>query len=192
MPLSAVKAMRDLISIMENSNSFLKRLEKALSQTSLAFPVRVPEDKRTSEEIKEAEKFQRRLVKLRMRAEESRYIGLTKNLDNTVEDDVTTRSMTYAASVGLNMIVAPISFGVFVYFFAGATLFKANPNLRPGETDVRKVIAGVVSGVGMLFVEMILFVIRSHEFDASITKKKKTKKKTHGAFGNKENKRDFH
>ena len=42
-------------------------------------------------------------------------------------------------------------------------------------------IAGVVSGVLMLMIEMILFVIRSHEMDSAMRKKEKTSKP--GAFG---------
>jgi hypothetical protein len=65
-----------------------------------------------------------------------------------VEDDVTTKSMTYAASVGLNMIVAPISFGVFMYFFAGAIFGWMTGNddresSRPHhQTDIKSVITG--------------------------------------------------
>eukprot|EP00957_Ditylum_brightwellii_P038515 2911118-Ditylum_brightwellii.AAC.1 len=63
--------------------------------------------------------------------------------------------MTYAASVGLNMIVAPISFGVFMYFFAGQIFHwvageegQFDPRTSAAnKTDIRRVIAGVVSGV---------------------------------------------
>ena len=42
-------------------------------------------------------------------------------------------------------------------------------------------IIGVVSGVAMLFIEMTLFVIRTHEFDDGMKRKKK--KKTVSPFG---------
>lgn len=42
-------------------------------------------------------------------------------------------------------------------------------------------IAGVVSGVVMLMIEMILFVIRSHEIDKATSKRARTMKT--GAFG---------
>jgi hypothetical protein len=42
---------------------------------------------------------------------------------------------------------------------------------------------GVISGVGMLFVEMILFVIRTHEFDAVVSKKKRKRAATISPFG---------
>jgi len=125
------------------------------------------------------------MERLRLRAEEQKYHRLTNNLDKVIEDDVTTRSMTYAASIGMNMIVAPISFGVFVYFFAGHMFFK-DAELAPGQTvHIGKVISAVVAGVGMMFIEMILFVIRSHELDVHTTKKKKKKVYEHGAFGSK-------
>jgi len=95
--------------------------------------------------------------------------------------------MTYAASVGLNMIVAPISFGVFMYFFAGSIFNRFfgsdNDNDTSGNVDIKRVIAGVVSGVCMLFVEMILFVIRSHELDSSVRKKGKRKENRANPFG---------
>ncbi len=75
------------------------------------------------------------------------------------------------------MIVGPLAFGTFMYFFAGGILnrfFDSNEDDNGrgrNGVDVRRVIAGVVSGVFMLFVEMILFVIRSHELDASVRKK---------------------
>ncbi|KAL7523171.1 hypothetical protein ACHAWF_000410 [Thalassiosira exigua] len=87
--------------------------------------------------------------------------------------------MKYAMSVGLNMIVAPLSFGAFMYFFAGSIFtrfFDGGEDLGGGSgVDVRRVIAGVVWGVFMLFVEMILFVIRSHELDVSVRKKGRRK-----------------
>jgi len=105
-----------------------------------------------------------------------------------VQDDVTTKSMTYAASIGLNMIVAPISFGVFMYFFAGGLLdfFWSNTSSSQlaghHQPDIKRVIAGVVSGVLMLFVEMLLFVIRTNELDKAVRKKQK-KNKNQGPFG---------
>ena len=83
--------------------------------------------------------------RLRLRAEEARYKKLTQNLDTYVEDDVTTKSMTYAASVGLNMIVAPLSFGVFMYFFAGAIfgwMSGDEEEVNPRKTDIKSVITG--------------------------------------------------
>lgn len=127
------------------------------------------------------ERFQRRLERLRVQNEERSYAKLTKNVGGggVVEDDVTTRSMTYAASIGLNMIVAPLSFGCFMYFFAGGLLNYIWPREElVGQHDIRKVIAGVVSGVLMLFIEMLLFVIRTHEMDRAMRRKDKKRKKS--------------
>lgn len=72
---------------------------------------------------------------------------------------------------------------IFSRFFDNAT-DDDNGRSRVGDTiDIRQVIAGVVSGVFMLFVEMILFVIRSHELDASVRKKSKRKENRANAFG---------
>jgi uncharacterized protein YerC len=128
---------------------------------------------------KQQMKFQQRMHKLRLKQEERKYMKITNNIgNNTVQnDDITVKSMTYAASIGLNMIVAPISFGVFMYFFAGSLLdyFWPSRSSSPSTTDIKKVIAGVVSGVLMLFIEMILFVIRTHELDKAMAKKRKKK-----------------
>lgn len=91
------------------------------------------------------------------------------------------------------MVVAPITFGTFMYFFAGSIFsrfFDAptedgdDPRGGRGTTvDVRRVIAGVVSGVFMLFVEMILFVIRSDTLDSAVRKKGRRRENRANAFG---------
>ena len=174
--LSVVQAMT---TVLLSRNESTDRLNDALS-SSLVFTPPPPELPPTAQQAK----WEKRMKRLRLRAEETKYKKLTNNLDNTPEDDVTTKSMMYATSVGLNMIVAPITFGVFMYFFAGQ-IFSwmvdeeaqyERTALDQQKTDIQKVIAGVVGGVLMLFVEMILFVIRTHAMDESILKKRKTKK----------------
>lgn len=175
-PLSSLKAMRSVIMSShisgEEKAHLLNDMEKAVSLSSLLYSAPSP----TDEDSEEREKYLKRIERLRLRSEESKYKKLTENLDKYVADDVTMKSMSYAASVGLNMIVAPISFGVLMYFFAGSLFgwVTDEDDLAPGQTDVKSVIAGVISGVLMLFIEMTLFVIRSHEMDASIRKKAKT------------------
>jgi len=130
--------------------------------------------------------YQRRLERLRFLSQERDYAKLTSNLDTTVAPDVSVKSMMYATSVGLNMIVAPISFGVFMYFFSGA-LFgfwdAVEHDSSNGKMDIRKVIIGVLSGVAMMFIEMILFVIRNHEMDRHVTKKMKMNNQKRNPFG---------
>jgi len=120
-----------------------------------------------------------------MRSDERKYTKLTSNIDRYVADDVSVKGMMYATSIGLNMIVAPIATGTVMFFFAGA-LFnwiegdndgivgKTNRN-NNGAIDIKRIIAGVVSGVAMLIIEMVLFVIRSHEMDRHVCKKVKIK-----------------
>jgi hypothetical protein len=126
------------------------------------------------------------MERLRWQYEETKYSRLTKNIQHEVQDDINAKSMTYAASVGLNMIIAPLSFGCFMYFFAGGVFdyflgeeFSARTT---GGTDIKRVIVGVVSGVAMLFIEMTLFVIRTHEFEEH-NRRKKLKKKPVQPFG---------
>ena len=107
---------------------------------------------------------------------------MTQNLDSAPADDATLKSMTYAASIGANMIVAPISIGVLMYFFAGKLFAFIVPGyqVEEGKINIHGVIVGVISGVVMLFIEMILFVIRNHEMDRFITKKMKKHKNPFG------------
>uniref|UniRef100_A0A7S2EMA6 Uncharacterized protein n=1 Tax=Trieres chinensis TaxID=1514140 RepID=A0A7S2EMA6_TRICV len=170
--LDVINAIRAIISSSDCAGSLSEEVEKALSKTSLVFSSPPPKDNKTDEE---REKYAKRMARLRILAEEKNYRKLTKNIDKVVADDVTMKSMSYATSVGLNMIVAPISFGVFMYFFAGNIFgwMVDDEDGRTGKTDIKSVIAGVISGVIMLFIEMTLFVIRSHEMDASVRKKAK-------------------
>lgn len=130
----------------------------------------------------ERKKYLERVEKLKLKYEETKYSKITNNIkDQRQEDDTTTKSMTYAASIGINMIVAPLSFGTFMYFFSGGVFdffFPPDENdiwrkRNPTGVDVKRVIVGVVSGVIMMIIEMVLFVIRTHEFETHTTKKKK-------------------
>jgi len=166
-------------------------LEVAIRATGLSFPTNNKSTPSTTKSIE----LEKRLQRLRMLDEERSYGKLTRNLKThsiLKDDDVTTKSMMYASSVGLNMIVAPISFGVFMYFFAGGIFqrfFDGAPDENIGRwrgtggVDVRRVIAGVISGVFMLFVEMILFVIRSHELDAEVARKGRRRENRANPFG---------
>ncbi|OEU21491.1 hypothetical protein FRACYDRAFT_267935 [Fragilariopsis cylindrus CCMP1102] len=142
-----------------------------------------------------------RIEKLKLQSEETKYSKITTNIkDQRQEDDITTKSMTYAASVGINMIVAPISFGTFMFFFSGGVFdffFPPNTdgddfntkNLNPTGVDIKRVIIGVISGVIMMIIEMLLFVIRTHEFDHYTTKKKNKRGiEPFGVYSSKSNK----
>lgn len=144
-------------------------LEDALRECKLVF---VNDNPTVDESSPERIKFKKRLEMLRLKAEETKYRNLTQNLGKVIMDDEkTNKSMMYASSIGLNMIVAPISFGIFVYIFAGQ--FINFDDGRGGKrVQSKRVIASVLGGVFMLFVEMILYVIRSHQLDEHVRKKK--------------------
>lgn len=156
-PLLVIRAM---YSVMDKKSS--EKLDFALAQTQLLYSAPPP----PQEETLEQRKFQKRMNRLRLRAEEARYMKLTENIDTTKEDDVTTKSMTYAASVGLNMIVAPISFGVFMYFFAGAVfgwvLGEDAQELQPHQTDIKSVIAGAFDRQCIVLVGCCYLSVRTH------------------------------
>eukprot|EP00536_Pseudo-nitzschia_multiseries_P009434 jgi/Psemu1/242131/estExt_Genewise1.C_2620015 len=178
MPIRVLQSIRMLSPAAEQ----LESLDRALSSPTsvLAFTPSPPEPELTPER----KKYLARMEKLRLKVEETKYTRITTNIkDQRQEDDHTTKSMTYAASVGINMIVAPISFGSFMYFFSGGVFDYLFPpsedgsddfrNRNPTGVDIKRVILGVVSGVVMMIIEMVLFVIRSHEFESHTTKKKK-------------------
>jgi hypothetical protein len=179
----SMEVFRAIQMVLQKENK-LAMLEEALatSKTSLVFttPSRATKDQEQTQGQGEL-RFQKRMERLRLQNEETKYSKLTNNLqDHRNEDDITAKSMTFAASVGLNMIIAPLSFGCFMYFFAGGMLDYFFPtsfenSKRHNGTDIKRVIIGVVSGVIMMIIEMILFVIRTHEFEKHSTLKKKKK-----------------
>mmetsp|Transcript_62221 Transcript_62221/g.72765 ORF Transcript_62221/g.72765 Transcript_62221/m.72765 type:complete len:300 (+) Transcript_62221:99-998(+) len=196
--LCAIAAVRVVLcddamsSAIHEKNIILNRFEKAISTTKLVFVTPHSQNK-LPQEKNDAAKFQKRIKHLRLQQDATKYNRLVSNLDKTVADDVTVKSMSYAASVGLNMIVAPLSFGCFVYFFVGHLLFpfpSDTENLTAGllmqleeSLFIKRIMIGVIGGVIMLFIEMVLFVIRAHEFDAHTTKKAKKKAKNITPFG---------
>ena len=192
LPLAGVLALQSLIqsSLVDSKSKTqqLQDLETALHQTKQLSFQKSSSTNSSNKNQSADPKFQKRLERLRLQDEERSYLNLTTNLKTAAslkDDNITVKSMTYAASVGLNMIVAPISFGVFMYFFAGSIFNRlfGLENDASGDIDIKRVIAGVVSGVFMLFVEMILFVIRSHELDSSVRKKSKRKENRANPFG---------
>lgn len=187
LPIPVLRALHVVLQSSQQppSAQHQNNLDEALSHTQLAFSAPVSTSTKSSQD---QAKFQARMDRLKLQHEATQYCHLTHNIDSgrNQQDDVTTKSMTYAASVGLNMIVAPLSFGVFMYFFSGPLLnvaFERFQPTHPGAVDVRKVIIGVLSGVGMLFVEMMLFVIRTHEFERGMRRKDKKQKSVVKPFG---------
>jgi hypothetical protein len=191
-PLDQIAELQLLLSSSTDraeAQRLLSSIEKAIRPTALLF-----ERKKlaSSSNNDNNEAFQKRMTYLRQLQEEKSYLASTSNIQKQLnahsrQDDVNVKSMMYATSVGLNMIVAPISFGVFMYFFAGSLFARFFPvdatTTRSSEIDVRQVIAGVISGVVLLFIEMILFVIRSHELDASVRKKSRMRSYKSNPFG---------
>lgn len=135
-PISVLRAVENLC---DGKTEYLERLDKCLRATKLAFTPPPPE----SPESEGRKKFRRRIERLKLKDEERNYGGLVKNVGlQGPADDVTTRSMTYAASIGLNMIIAPLSFGCFMYFFAGGIFsYMGWGDDRPARLgpDIRKV-----------------------------------------------------
>jgi|EP00979_Chaetoceros_neogracilis_P001531 hypothetical protein len=170
-PLRAIAISK---SIASKGSQALGNLNDALRNGTLQYTK--PQEKKITQA------YQSRIQKLQLAEQERKYSKITKNLDTSPADDQTIKSMTYAASVGMNMIVAPISIGVIMYFFAGKLFAFMVPGYEQedGKINIIGVIAGVIAGVIMLFIEMILFVIRNHEMDKYVTKKMKRQKNPFG------------
>jgi hypothetical protein len=189
-PLEQIDAIKLLITSSTDQTEakrLLSSIENAIKPTAIIYERKPVQSSKTT--TTNDASFQKRMAYLRQLQEEKSYLASTSNLQklnaHTQQDDVNVKSMMYATSIGLNMVVAPISFGVFMYFFAGSLFSKFFPdgNIKPGEIDIRQVIAGVISGVVLLFIEMILFVIRSHELDVSVRKKSRMKSYRSNPFG---------
>jgi len=126
-------------------------------------------DPTNDSKARDGKEWMARMARLRRHSDDRQYNKMTKNMpfsDSTPKDNVTARSMTYAASVGLNLIATPISFGVFVYCFGGILL-------RGWGGHEGRVMLATLSGVGLMFIEMILFVIRSDALEQAEAKKKR-------------------
>lgn len=183
------------------SHEPLLRLEQCIAhtQTQLTFPNNSTTNTKTHHSTQEQIKFRKRMERLKLAQQERSYTKLTSNLDLNDAPDTSIKSLMYATSIGLNMIVAPLSFGTFMYFFAGKIFGwvlgedgNSSSNRATGNVDMKGLIAGVVSGVIMLFIEMILFVIRNHEMDKAITKKSKNEKANPFGYVKSKAQRTFH
>ncbi len=184
--ISLAKSILDKSGNGDASATILKELNESLSNSRLVYTHTTSNDEKPDTE------YAKRIRKLKLKEQEKNYTKLTANLDHSPDDDATLKSMTYAASIGANMIVAPISIGVLMYFFSGKLFAFMFPDyhVKDGTLDIRGVIAGVITGVIMLFIEMILFVIRNHEMDKFVTKKMKKQKNPFG-YNKEEAKRTF-
>lgn len=203
MPLSVLQAIQIMYQERGTVDKLVSLEEALKASSSLVFsspppsPATTTTTSNSGNNNQSTAAYQRRMDRLRLQLEESKYHKLTNNLqkDQPQDDDITAKSMTFAASVGLNMIIAPLSFGCFMYFFAGGLLDfffqgddfqQKNISTRNGSStavDIKRVIIGVISGVVMMIIEMLLFVIRTHELEEHSRRKKKKKNGAVEPFG---------
>lgn len=122
--------------------------------------------------LQRSPQFEERLKRLKLQEQQRRYSRLTANVaPPAVADDVNTKTMLYAASIGLNMIVAPLSFGCLLYYFGGGLLDWWWPIQKSSNVHIRKILLSVIGGVIMMIIEMVLFVIRTHAMDQASHRK---------------------
>ncbi|GMH92717.1 hypothetical protein TL16_g12429 [Triparma laevis f. inornata] len=62
--------------------------------------------------------------------------------------------LSSVTAIATNMILAPLTFGFFLYFFVSSRIF---------DNRTYQILCSIVGGIGMLFVEMTLFVLRRYE-----------------------------
>lgn len=181
LPIAVLRALQTIL----RANPDLQQQHDPMQPQKLVFRHIAVESTRSAHEQRS---YEQRIERLRLQHESQRYSKLTRNIvSNVQDDDITAKSMTYAASIGLNMIIAPISFGVFMYYFGGSLLDFVWPLVTSGRNaavkqEMRKILLGVVAGVVLLFVELLLFVIRTHALDTAV-RKKKTKRTAATPFG---------
>jgi len=76
--------------------------------------------------------------------------------------------MKYATSVCMNMILAPISIGGFIYYCSQWMVKDSGSN----KVSLARILWSVCSGIIILFIEMVLFIIRNDRMDVTIEKKR--------------------
>lgn len=182
-PIRTLRALQTVAKASENS-----ALREAFAASKPSTRLMFKQESRPVRSASAERKYQNRMDRLRLQHESHRYAMLTTNIGKTVQDDdITAKSMTYAASIGLNMIIAPLSFGAFMYHFGGSLLDYIWPNLSTGpggrKSVTPKILLGVVAGVGLLFVELLLFVIRTHTLEKAMRTKKRVSTAAVQPFG---------
>lgn len=187
LPLNSIHALESIILSFTHNLQYkqflLKKLDQSLFEIKLNFTVMNQNKSLTKERVEYLE----RIEKLKLRKEERKYCKLTKNVNfckKNMNNDIT-QNMKYVTSIGMNMIIAPISFGVFI-FYVPELVFRNDKNVTDNKTNrisITRILLSVISGVIILFIEMILFIIRNHQMDYCIRKNKDAKEKNTNCFG---------
>jgi len=122
-----------------------KQAETLLEAALKGSKLNITAAKTAQEQTSTPDVMSKRREYLKKKGDERAYSKMVSNLPtpSAYNPDDTMRSAKYITSVAANMIIAPISFGVFLYSFGGGVFGEGN-----------KVIVGVLGGVAMLFVEM--------------------------------------
>ncbi|KAF1330931.1 Atpase, vacuolar er assembly factor, vma12, partial [Globisporangium splendens] len=115
----------------------------------------VPESEVAKEQSAYLERRRKRLLRL---DEEMRYGRLVRNVQkksNQVEFAQHQKSVQQHLSIGANMIAARVTAFVAMYILART--------LTDNETT--RVIVGLAGAIGMMFIEMVLFITRSAKYE---------------------------
>ena len=132
---------------------------------------------------KEEELYKRRIAMLRLKSENSDYKSLTGNLHKINQSNKTDENsmanefnkLGNTAALALNMMIGPIVVGCFLYTFCSGLFSNNNDTNNNNANNTSLIIFSVLGGVALLFIELILFVIRT---DAMISHSSKTFRKT--------------
>ncbi|GMI06382.1 hypothetical protein TrVE_jg154 [Triparma verrucosa] len=150
------------------------KVAKELSKLELYYEDRSPaKAKRTPEE--EAA-YRSRIESLKIKAEQREYANMTMGMGGGISEAMAGHNaektsiaaemnkLSSVTAIATNMILAPLTFGAFLYFFVSSRIFTS---------PTYQILCSIVGGVAMMFVEMTLFVIRSDMLIEHDEKKKK-------------------
>ena len=152
--------------LAKNNSSTRLSLRSALRGTKLVFPAPTPH---TTPDPAVAT----RREMLARRAEHREYATLVSSVHRAPvrPEERVGASLRHQYTIGANMVVAPVASSFICYILSKSLVEKATS----------RVVAGLMGGIVMLFVEMILYIARAYMVDHQADRRKR--RKPSGQFG---------
>lgn len=160
------------------TNSHSKSVRAMLSGAELVFPRDKSEPSRA---------LLMRRAYLARRAEEREYDKMVASVQkkSIPPDQRVGNSIRFQATVSLNMIVAPVA-SFFVTYLASRSISKDMSTVRFESLKlfctllcvVQRIVFGLFGAIGMLLVEMVLFITRSFALESTSRKSARGASKT--------------
>ena len=152
--------------LAKNNASTRLSLRSALRGTKLVFPAPVREATPDPAVATRREMLARR-------AEHREYATLVSSVHRAPvrPEERVGASLRHQYTIGANMVVAPVASSFICYILSKSLVEKATS----------RVVAGLMGGIVMLFVEMILYIARAYMVDHQADRRKR--RKPSGQFG---------